>query len=373
MLDVRLQAAPAGAQARSRQVAQCPDTEDESLIRQAAAVIVRPDEPVQLLEFEHAVDGLTAQDYQNFALIRKHGIAASSRRSYRYQWNSWESWADGRKVEALPARPIHVKAYLIERMRKYGHRPATLRAAAAAISHFHRERRMDDPCASDEVRIALGAMSRMMNEKQKQAPGLTERVYLEIIPVACMPRVGRGGNLERPETALKRGRTDIAIIGLMRDCLLRVSEASDAVWDDIDCDPDGSGTLWIPKSKTDQEGEGDVGYISAATMAFLEAMRGPDVIGGDRVIGLRPNQISRRIKRAALEVGYGRGFSGHSPRVGMAQDLANSGATQTQLMNVGRWSSPSMPSRYTRRQAAKLNAVAQYYSRSGAVAPASRI
>ena len=201
-----------------------------------------------------------------------------------------------------------------------------------------------------------------MKWKQKQAPALTEKVFWEIIPVACRPRVGRGGSLERPETALERGRADIATIGMMRDCLLRVSEASEAVWGDMERDPDGSGTLWIPKSKTDQDGEGEVGYISAATMTFLDAMRGPGVAPGDRVIGLRPNQLSRRIKRAALEAGLGGGFSGHSPRVGMAVDLAESGTSLNRMMNAGRWSSPSMPARYTRRQAAKRNAVARYYS-----------
>ena len=97
-------------------------------------------------------------------------------------------------------------------------------------------------------------------------------------------------------------------------------------------------------------------------MTFLDAMRGPGVAPGDRVIGLRPNQLSRRIKRAALAAGLGKKFSGHSTRVGMAQDLADSGTSLTRLMNAGRWKSPSMPSHYTRRQAAQRNAVAQYYN-----------
>ena len=360
--DVSYQSDPAGAQTRPRQVAQCPDTADDSLIGQAAVAIPRPADTVPFPEFEDAVDGLTAQDYRNFALVREYEIARSSRRSYNYQWNSWREWADDRRVESLPANPLHVKAYIIERMLTHGHKPATLRAAAAAISHIHRENRLDDPCANYEVRATLSAAGRMMKWKQKQAPPLTEEVFWKIIPVACIPRVGRGGSLERSETALVRGHADIAIIGLMRDCLLRVGEASEAVWSDLVRDPDGSGTLWIPKSKTDQKGEGEVGYIAAATMTFLETMRGPDVAPGDRITGLRPNQISRRIKRAALAAGLGKKFSGHSTRVGMAQDLADSGTSLTRLMNAGRWKSPSMPSHYTRRQAAQRNAVAQYYN-----------
>ena len=320
--------------------AQCPDTAGESLIGQAAVATSRPADPVPSLEFEHTVDGLTAQDYRNFALVREYEIAEGSRRSYNYQWNRWREWADDRRVESLPANPLYVKAYIIERMLTHGHKPATLRAAAAAISHIHRENHLDDPCANYEVRATLSAAGRMMKWRQKQAPPLTEEVFWKIIPVACIPRVGRGGSLERSETALVRGHADIAFIGLMRDCLLRVGEASEAVWSDMVRDPDGSGTLWIPKSKTDQKGEGEVGYISAATMTFLDAMRGSDVARGDRIIGLRPNQISRRIKRAGLAAGLGKKFSGHSTRVGMAQDLADSGTSLTRLMNAGRWKSP---------------------------------
>ena len=369
--DVRYKSDSAGGQTRPRQVAQRPDTADDSLTGQAAVVMPRSADPVPSLELEHAVDGLTTEDYRNFAVVKEYEVARGSRRSYDYQWNRWREWAAGRNVESLPAKPIHVKAYLIERMLTHGHKPATLRAAAAAISHIHRENRLGDPCADDEVRATLSAAGRMMKWKQKQAPALTEKVFWEIIPVACRPRVGRGGSLERPETALERGRTDIATIGMMRDCLLRVSEASEAVWGDMERDPDGSGTLWIPKSKTDQDGEGEVGYISAATMTFLDAMRGPGVAPGDRVIGLRPNQLSRRIKRAALEVGLGEGFSGHSPRVGMAVDLSRSGASLTRMMNAGRWKSPSMPALYTRRDAAKRNAVAEYYNPGVAAGPDS--
>ena len=231
--DVSYQSDLAGGQTCPRQVAQCPDTADESLIGQAVVAIPRPADPVPSLEFEDAIHGLTAEDFRNFALVKEYEVAGSSRRSYDYQWNRWREWAAGRKVESLPADPLHVKAYLIERMLTHGHKPATLRAAAAAISHIHRENRLGDPCADDEVRAPLSAAGRMMKWKQKQAPALTEEVFWKIIPVACIPRVGRGGSLERLETALERGRADIAMIGLMRDCLLRVARPrrrSGATW-----------------------------------------------------------------------------------------------------------------------------------------------
>ena len=41
-----------------------------------------------------------------------------------------------------------------------------------------------------------------------------------------------------------------------------------------------------------------------------------------RVFGLSVSQIGRRIKAATKVTGLGEGFTGHSPRVGMAQDLS---------------------------------------------------
>ena len=57
----------------------------------------------------------------------------------------------------------------------------------------------------------------------------------------------------------------------------------------------------------------------------------------------------------------GEGFSGHSSRVGMAQDLAAGGAELPALMVAGRWQSPRMPAQYTEKQALGRGAVARYY------------
>ena len=66
---------------------------------------------------------------------------------------------------------------------------------------------------------------------------------------------------------------------------------------------------------------------------------------------------------AGRMAGLGDGFSAHSPRVGMAQDLSAAGAELPELMTAGRWDSPTMPARYTEAQAAGRGAVAQYYRR----------
>ena len=140
--------------------------------------------------------------------------------------------------------------------------------------------------------------------------------YLAIRKTAQEPRSGRGGRMERAANARRRGAVDIAMIGLMRDARLRVSEAAALVWGDIEQLSGGSGRVRV----------GDTGYrvISADTMRLLSSVRW-DAEDGDPVLGLRPNQIAARIGAAARQAGLGEGFSGDSPRMGMIRDLENLG------------------------------------------------
>ena len=153
---------------------------------------------------------------------------------------------------------------------------------------------------------------------------------------------------------------DLALISLMRDALLRVSEAAALTWADIGAEPDGTGRLLIRRSKTDPEGAGAIVFLSASTMATLAAIRA-GAAPGARVFGLCRNQLATRIKQAAHAAGLGKQFSGHSPRVGMACDLARAGIELPRLMTAGRWRSPTMPALYTRNETAGRGAVAQFY------------
>ena len=70
-------------------------------------------------------------------------------------------------------------------------------------------------------------------------------VIAAIQATARIPRRGRGGRLETPETAEARARVDVALALTLRDGGLRVSEAAALAWDDVERWPDGSGRLTI--------------------------------------------------------------------------------------------------------------------------------
>ena len=67
--------------------------------------------------------------------------------------------------------------------------------------------------------------------------------------------------MESPQVARVRGLQDIAIASVLRDGLLRVSEAAELRWGDVELHEDGAALLHVRRSKTDPEAEGVVLYI----------------------------------------------------------------------------------------------------------------
>ena len=148
---------------------------------------------------------------------------------------------------------------------------------------------------------------------------------------------------ERSWDARRRGQVDIALLSLLRDGLLRRSEAAALRWGDVEIQDDGSARIHVRRSKTDPEAEGAVLYIGPDAAAALVAIM-PEgfavVDAAAPVFGMSASQIGRRVADAAKAAGLGEGYTGHSGRVGMAQDLAAAGVELPALMNAGRWKKP---------------------------------
>ena len=271
-------------------------------------------------------------------------------------------WIQVWSHETLPATPRVVADCLLKRAASRTS-IANVKTARSALAAIHKDAGHPDPTDNEGVRRVLAGLTRTISRPQQQAAALTREVQVAIQATASFPRLLPGGKLETPARARRRAVVDIALVAVMRDALLRRSEAAVLTWGDLEPAPDGSGRLMVRNSKTDQSGEGSVLYLSPATMDALSHIKpatpGPEV----SVFGLSPRQINRRIAAAARAAGVRGDFAGHSPRVGMAIDLAASGCELPALMTAGRWESPTMPARYTRAEAASRGAVARYYGR----------
>ena len=291
-------------------------------------------------------------------------LSANTRRAYATAWRAWSAWCASERIEPLPAQPVHVAAYLAERAED-GVGISTLRTAVAAIAHEHASRGAPSPAIHPGVRRVLRGLSRRQawdGHTPRQAAALTAEALAAIRATAHRPRTGPGGRTESAEQARRRGDMDVAIVTVMRDALLRRSEAAALTWADVERYPDGTGRLTVRRSKGDQAGAGAELFVGRDAIVALERIR-PEAPAPESPVfgGLGGRAIADRIRKAAHAAGLEGDYSGHSPRIGMARDLAASGASTTALMLAGRWRSERMPALYARGELAGRGPVARYY------------
>ena len=163
------------------------------------------------------------------------------------------------------------------------------------------------------------------------------------------------------------GLRDSALIRLMSDCLLRISEAVAVNVKDL-----GKNTLTVHRSKEDQESKGETLFVGPPTMQAIDRYRDTGRIekgalfrrvrrGGhvtsDR-LGVEGERIA--IKARARAAGVEGFISGHSLRVGSAVSLARAGASVVDMQVAGRWKSPQMPAHYARAELAEQGGITRF-------------
>ena len=290
------------------------------------------------------------------ARLEDQAAAPNTRRAYGRYWRRFCRWCaeEGRRPE--PASAPDVRLWLAS-LAAEGLGASSLRLGAAAIRRHHLDGGHPDPTAARQVRSLISGAARAKTAPPRQARPLTTEGMALIRERAFAPRVH-----ETDEQAFARGLRDVALCSVMREALLRASEAATIRWEHIQREPDGSGRLLLLRSKSDQEAAGAMLYLGRQAMNDLDAVR--DVAAprpSDKVFAGDRSAISRRIRAIALRAGLGDGYSGHSPRVGMAVALGASGATLVEMQQAGRWKSPRMPAHYARGSAAGRGAVARLY------------
>ena len=288
------------------------------------------------------------------------GGSAHTRRAYRQGWDDFCAWANYAAAEPLPAAPDVVAAYL-ETMHAAGLSLPTVRQRKSAIAAVHRAAGQDDPTSAPVVADAMMRLEQASRgQRPQQATALTAGVLAAIRATACRPRARRSGAIEYRWAAELRGTVDIALATVMRDALLRRSEAAAITWADVDQRPDGTGRLTVRRSKAGDEEEVDILYLGTAAVAALAAIRPEHGPPDAPVFGLSESQIHRRLRAAGQAAGI-EGLGGNSPRAGMVVDLAAAGADPRAVMTAGRWRSPRMPAAYASNPGDGQDAVARYY------------
>ena len=274
------------------------------------------------LQTQHTVNApatLSDEQRQRVSDALENAQSVNTRRNYAGQYRKFRDWCEREKQSALPASPEVVAAYAAELVAE-GKSMPTVRLALSAIVDAHKRVGLESPQTAG-VSETLRGLSRQVGVSQKQAKPLHADALAAIRATAFTPRRSRGGSMETEDTALKRGRLDIALASLLSDAGLRVSEAAQLRWRDILDTETDAGLVYIERSKTDQTGEGAYVAITPETLEALKLLRQASKVMPDAdapVFGLSMSQISRRVDGMARVAGLGDGYSSHSGRVGLA-------------------------------------------------------
>ena len=307
------------------------------------------------LQTQHTANApttLTDEQRRRVADALENAQSENTRRNYTGQYRKFRAWCEREEQSALPGLPEVVAAYAAG-LADDGKSMSTIRLAVAAIVDAHKRIGLESPQTAG-VSETLRGLSRQVGVSQKQARPLDADALAAIRATAFTPRTTRGGSLEMEETALRRGRLDIALASVLSDAGLRISEAVSLRWRDVLDAEIGAGLVYIERSKTDQTGEGAYVVVTPDTLTALKRLRQDSEAWTDdeSVFGLSMSQISRRVDSMARAAGLGEGYSGHSGRVGLAIRMTRRGAPLQAVQTHERWKSPSMPARYTRSEKA---------------------
>ena len=300
----------------------------------------------------------------DWSSMARGAFAGNTLRAWRADWEIFSAFCEAHRLEVLPAAPKTVREFVFECLAK-NKKPATIRRYVSTIGRAHRASGVLDPTSSEEVKLSLKEMGRRAPARQRQARGL---VWKEIeLFLSVEPR-----NL--------RDLRDRALVAVAYDTMCRREELVSLQVPDIAESSDGSGSVLIRRSKTDTSGEGATAYLSPLTMRLLkEWITEAGIKEGAiflRVLGaagvgsqLTPQNVSAVFRKVGQWIGLEKEewekISGHSARVGAAQDLLALNIDMASVMQAGRWKDTRMPMRYGEKVLAQRGGMARAAKQQG--------
>lgn len=268
--------------------------------------------------------------------------APSTIRSYHSDLGAYERWCAQAGIAMFPATPEQVCAFLEEDARRAT--ASTVRRRLYAIRKAHRLLNLPDPTHDEEINLTLRRIRRRKHIRPTQAKGMTEAYLHDFIAT-------------EPDTPT--GLRNRAMMSLGYDLLTRRSEL--VALQDADVEPAANGTyrFLIRRSKSDPFGAGRIAFCSPRTARLLDdwrAWRGENtwlfcpIYQGKPINRSLSDTTVKRVIRAAArrccDPEMAAAFSGHSMRVGAAQDLLKRGLDTAGIMRAGGWKSVNVLARY---------------------------
>jgi integrase/recombinase XerD len=253
-------------------------------------------------------------------------------------------WCLARKEDWCPANSKAVATFVDEQVER--HCISTIRRRLCAIAFAHRMHDLQIPNDANIVRLAVRRATRRCVSRPQQKLGLTHAIRSTVV-AAC------------PETVA--GARDAALISVGYDTFCRSSELAAMRVEHIQLGRDGDSSILIPRSKADTSGDGRIAHFSPDTSRLLSdwidvahLTNGPvfrslhlhRVADGPLATSSIRRLIKRATQRAGLDSAITAELSGHSMRIGAAQDMMVAGFDAIAIMQAGGWKSANVVLRY---------------------------
>jgi site-specific recombinase XerD len=278
----------------------------------------------------------------------KASVAENTLKAYQRALQSLTAWLAGRTLsDALLANYITT-------LHEDGKSPATIGQLVAAVKWQLKHQSQE----TLNFPITQATLAGIRREGRDRGRGQVDGLIWQDVERVCIYAETEG---------TLAGLRDAAMIRLMSDCLLRISEGVAVNVGDFKAN-----TLTVHASKSDQEGTGESLYVCDATRNVLTQYRETAGIsrgalfrhirrgGHIQPTRLNPHSARRIIKKRAADAGVEGFISGHSLRVGSAISLAQAGATVVDMQVAGRWKSSQMPAHYAKAELAERGAIARF-------------
>ena len=269
------------------------------------------------------------------------GKGVGTQKSYRGEIVRTDRWFRKRGQEITDDS---LAAYLLHRFEKKGQAITTIRNCVAALKFRAECFDLDNPVGK-KTKAALEYMKRNSRDRGRGQVNAILGQDIEKMEAVCED----DNNL--------MGLRDVALIRLMYDAALRISELAGLRFDEVAIGPDGRPRVFIYKSKTDQEGKGTHVRITPRTFDLVEEWKLRSGISkgplfrairaeGISSTALTPGSVRYTIKKRAKQAGITKSVSGHSFRRGVAQQMILNGVSSTAVEKHCRWKSSYMLNLY---------------------------
>jgi integrase len=314
----------------------------------------------------HLQDLTASAEFVSKMMNSEH-VPKNMRKNFFSDWRSWESFINERGGMAAflahpdPARQLPTLQSYVKSLIDKGLKASTIKRLIYGLSTALKLLGVPDGTSTSLFRFYLNSTLKALAQPAKQATPMQWQMVN-----AIRDSVDPKGDIKLFRAAL--------IIQIGYDTLCRGSELVAVKQADITFNDNGTGKLFVSRSKSDQAAIGAYRMLTKSSVLMIKQWIAMANAAGRYEYLLCPvsadSNAIRKLKKDSVEkpIGYSRlladikmfgDFTAHSTRVGAALDLLAHNQSTTHVQLAGGWKGSAMIAYYNRKAEVEDGAVAK--------------